>query len=73
MIYIWEENEEFYSALPNKSEFINKMLALAKNEKDKPVESNSFQGQGINHPDPRIREIHRQVNKMNERDKQARG
>lgn len=30
MIYIYEENLDFYDALPNRSEFINKAIGAAK-------------------------------------------
>lgn len=67
MIYIWEENEEFYSSLPNKSDFINNMLALARKEQE-----NKRDVQVGEHPDPRMREIQRQVKAMEDRDRQNR-
>lgn len=64
MIYIWEENEKFYSSLTNKSEFINKMLAAAQQEKMSPTTSE--------HPDPRMRELQRQIKAMEDRDRKNR-
>lgn len=57
MIYIWEENEEFYSSLENKSDFINKALARERKRQEIP-------GNPLEHPDPRIRQIHQQIRDM---------
>lgn len=61
MIYIWEENEEFYSNLPNKSDFINKCLA-AERVKREPIKPGE-------HPDPRMREIHAQIDRMEQKNR----
>lgn len=40
MIYIYEENVDFYEALENKSEFINESIKLAKSQPKGPRTDN---------------------------------
>lgn len=59
MIYVWEENLEFYDSLENKSDFINRKIAEAKR----------LEG----HKDKRIDFVKNAVAKIDERNRAARG
>ncbi len=67
MIYIYDENVEYYDSLANKSEFVNEKLRLAR--KIAPVESTEDPNW---HPDPRIRETRARVAAMDKKDREAR-
>lgn len=80
MIYVYEENLQFYNSLNNenplgnKSEFINRALQAGRlgnqrTPEEKPSEAGSPEDQ---HPDPRIRETHRAVAAMEEKARAAR-
>lgn len=60
MVYIYEENVEYYDSLKNKSEFINEKIRLAKRTEPLPHTSDDPNW----HPDPRIRETRKAVAAM---------
>jgi hypothetical protein len=70
MIYIYEENLEFYDALKNKSQFIND--ALQDSRVNERLRMNKTQAEDPNwHPDPRIRETRAAVAAMDAKNKAA--
>jgi hypothetical protein len=68
MIYIYEENVEFYDSLGNKSEFINEALRLKR--KTTPVDAPTDDPNW--HPDPRIRETRERIAAMDESQRKQR-
>lgn len=65
MIYIYEENLDFYDSLDNKSEFINE--ALSKSQGVKEPQENTDPNW---HPDPRIRETRAAVAAIDAKNRQ---
>jgi hypothetical protein len=89
MIYIWDENVEFYDSLTNKSDFINRRIsesrdivlsevdfrdkqdAWKKDQNEQPkLEGLDDPAHPDYHPDPRIRDIRKQLSAMDARDKE---
>ncbi len=66
MIYVYEENVEFYDSLANKSEFINEKLRIAKR-----TDVNDNTEDPNWHPDPRIRETRAAVAAMDKKDRDS--
>lgn len=79
MIYIYEENLDFYDELENKSQWINDKLQDARvNTRLKDAVEPITPGEPITpeqdpnwHPDPRIRDVRKQLAAMEARDKAA--
>lgn len=67
MIYIWPENEEFYSNLKNKSDFINRKLS----EERKLLESQTIPADRSQHPDPRMRDLNARVKAMDDKNRKG--
>lgn len=68
MIYIYEENLDFYDTLPNKSQFIND--ALQDSRVNSRIRQNQTTAADPNwHPDPRIRETRAKVAEMDAKNK----
>lgn len=78
MIYIWGDNLEFYDKLENKSEFINQKIAEERNGSQTLKENVQAAREqlevpekfpGYDHPDPRMRELRRDIWVKENRDK----
>lgn len=70
MIYVWDENLDFYNGLTDKSEFLNLRMVEARQAADAPTQNQEAAQEqlevpekfpGYDHPDPRMRALRRDI------------